>query len=196
MGRCIVVIPTYNECENLPLIAGAVNLVARSDLPAALNDVLLDAAREVHKAPRLFAARRAFPSPDIISLPLSPAADRYYEEGPSFLNRALPFGLATLVDRFRWAIATFAGAAVALLGLLPRLLSFRFNITVAKLYRRLERIEKGLDGSDREELLAELGEIDRRSAGLRVPRSLRAPYFELRQNIHDLRDRVRGSRPA
>ncbi len=182
--------------ENLPLIAGAVNLVARSDLPAALNDVLLDAAREVHKAPRLFAARRAFPSPDIISLPLSPAADRYYEEGPSFLNRALPFGLATLVHRFRWAIATFAGAAVALLGLLPRLLSFRFNITVAKLYRRLERIEKLLDGSDREELLAELGEIDRRSAGLRVPRSLRAPYFELRQNIHDLRDRVRGSRPG
>ena len=124
---------------------------------------------------RSAAARRAFPSPDIISLPLSPAADRYYEEGPSFLNRALPFGLATLVDRFRWAIATFAGAAVALLGLLPRLLSFRFNITVAKLYRRLERIEKGLDVSDREELLAELS--------LEGVRKLRNPESEARVRL-------------
>jgi hypothetical protein len=63
-----------------------------------------------------------------------------------------------------------------------------------KLYRRLERIEKVLDDADRETLLTELEEIDERSAKVRVPRNQRAPYFELRQNIHDLRDRVKGSR--
>jgi TRAP-type uncharacterized transport system substrate-binding protein len=182
--------------ENLPLIAGAVNLVARNDLPAALNDVLLDAAREIHKAPSLFSDRRAFPNPDNVSLPLSHAADSYYEKGPSLLNRVFPFWLATLVDRFRWAIATFAGSLFALVGLLPKLLSVRFNRTSRKLYRRLERIDKGLSDGDRGAFLAELEEIDVQSAALRVPHSQRASYFELRQNIHDLRDRVTGSRSA
>ncbi len=179
--------------ENLPLLAGAVNLVSRADLPAALIGVVLDAAGEVHKEPTLFSDRRAFPNPTIVSLPLSHAADMYYKEGPSRLSRALPFWLGTLVDRFRWAIATLAGSVLAVFSLLPRLLSLRFNLTLEGLYRRLERIEKGIDGSDRETLLTELEEIDRRSAELRVPRNQRAPYFELRQNIHDLRDRVTDS---
>jgi TRAP-type uncharacterized transport system substrate-binding protein len=190
--------------ENLPLLAGAMNLVSRPDLPAALIGVVLDAAGEVHKEPTLFSDRRAFPNPTIVSLPLSHAADMYYKEGPSRLSRALPFWLGTLVDRFRWAIATLAGSVLAVFSLLPRLLSLRFNLTLEGLYRRLELtleglyrrlelIEKGIDGSDRETLLTELEEIDRRSAELRVPRNQRAPYFELRQNIHDLRDRVTDS---
>jgi hypothetical protein len=172
------------------------NLVARGNLPAALVDVVLDAAREVHKEPTLFSDRRVFPNPSVVSLPLSHVADMYYEQGASRLNRVLPFWLGNLVNRFRWAIATFAGSALAIFGLLPRLLGLRFNVTLEKLYRRLERIEKGLDGGDRDRLLRELGEIDQRSARLRVPRSRRAPYFELRQNIHDLTDRVKGSRSA
>ena len=182
--------------ENLPLIAGAMNLVARDDLPAALTDAVLDAAREVHKEPTLFSSRRDFPNPTIVSLPLSHAADMYYDQGPSRLSRILPFWLGTLVDRFTWAIATFAGSVLAVFGLLPKLLSLRFNVTLERLYRRLERIEKRLDGGDRDKLLRELGEIDKRSAELRVPRNQRAPYFELRQNIHDLRDRVKGSHSA
>jgi hypothetical protein len=180
--------------EDLALLAGAMNLVAREDLPAALIHVVVDAAGEVHKEPTLFSGRRDFPNPTIVSLPLSHAADMYYEEGPSRLNRALPFWLGTLVERFRWAIATFAGSALAIFGLLPKLLGLRFTVTLRKLYRRLERIEKGLDDADRETLLTELEEIDERSAKVRVPRNQRAPYFELRQNIHDLRDRVKGSR--
>jgi TRAP-type uncharacterized transport system substrate-binding protein len=182
--------------DDLPLIAGAMNLVARDDLPVALIDVVLDAAREVHKEPTLFSGRRDFPNPTIVSLPLSHAADLYYEQGPSRLSRILPFWLATLVDRFTWAIATFAGSVLAVFSLLPRLLSLRFNVTLGRLYRHLERIEKGLDGSDRETLFAELDEIDQRSAEMRVPRNQRAPYFELRQNIHDLTDRVEGPHSA
>ncbi len=178
--------------EDIQLIAGAVNLVARNDLPAALSDVLLDAAGEVHKAPSLFSDRRAFPNPDNVSLPLGHAADRYYEEGPSFLSRIFPFWLATLINRFRWAAATFAGTVFAVFGLLPKAVGLRFNLTVQKLYLRLERVEKGLAGGDREALLAEMEEIDRRSAGIKVPHNQRAPYFELRQNVHDLTDRVQG----
>jgi TRAP-type uncharacterized transport system substrate-binding protein len=180
--------------SELPLIAGAVNLAARKDLPAALVDVVLDAAREVHKEPTVFSDRREFPNPTVVSLPLSHAAEMYFEQGPSRLSGVLPFWLSTLVNRSVWAIATFAGSVLAIFGLLPRLLGLRFTITLRRLYRRLERIEKGLDDGDREAALAELDDIDARSAELRVPRDQRPPYFELRQNIHDLRDRVRGSR--
>jgi len=65
-------------------------------------------------------------------------------------------------------------------------------MTVGRVYRRIAAIERSLSSvPDREALLAELDELDRVTAELRVPmRSLVPPWFELRQNLHDLRDRL------
>ena len=116
-----------------------------TSLSGALSDLLLMAAREVHGERGPFAKHGEFPNANLVSLPLSHAAVRYYERGPSTLWRVLPFRLATLVDRFMWVAA----------------------------------------------LLAELDDIDRISASLRVPKGFRPDYLGLRQDIHDVRSRVK-----
>jgi hypothetical protein len=55
----------------------------------------------------------------------------------------------------------------------------------------LKRIELADNTDDqRDDLLRELDAIEADSKRLPVPRMYLAPYFELRQNIHDLRDRL------
>jgi TRAP-type uncharacterized transport system substrate-binding protein len=176
---------------DLDLVGLSVQLVAPASLPGALADLLLEAAREVHGGRGPFSKAGEFPNPNLTSLPLSRAAIRYYERGPSPLWRVLPFRLATLVDRFMWVAASVASAALALFGLLPKLLSFPYKRASAVLYGRLETAEKALGtDADKTALLAELDEIDRISGTLRVPKSLRPDYLGLRQDIHDIRGRV------
>ena len=177
--------------SDLDLIGLSVQLVVPASLPGALSDLLLMAAREVHGERGPFARHGEFPNANLVSLPLSRAAVRYYERGPSPLWRVLPFRLATLVDRFMWVAASVASAALALFGLLPKLLSFPYKRASLALYQRLESAEKALGpGADKTTLLAELDEIDRISATLRVPKSLRPDYLGLRQSIHDVREHV------
>ena len=85
----------------------------------------------------------------------------------------------------------------ALLGLLavlksvPTFLNLRFSYKAVRLYRRLAVVEKRrTEGGVKAQLLQELGELDHTSEALKPTLSKLGPYFELRQNIHDVRDRV------
>jgi len=185
-------IPDTDLCQ----LAAAVNLVAEDDLAPALVDLLLDAGRQVHGGRTLYSDRGSFPSPDHTSLPLGEAADHYYTNGPSQLRRVLPFRLATIVDRFLYFAAAVGGAALAVFGLLPRLMGLRFQIAANGYWRRLEKLEKRrAGGEDRDAVLAELDEILSESAPLKIPLNLKPAYFELRQEMHDMRDRLEGRVP-
>jgi hypothetical protein len=60
-------------------------------------------------------------------------------------------------------------------------------------WRRLEKLEKQrAAGEPDEAVLAELDEILRESAEFKVPLNLKPAYFELRQEMHDMRDRLTG----
>jgi len=176
---------------DLQQLAASVNLVTDEDLPPALVDLLLDAGAAIHGGRTLYTDHGAFPSPSHISLPLSEAAAEYYRSGPSPLRRVLPFRLATIVDRFLGFAAAVGGAALAVFGVLPRLLGMPFQISANGYWRRLERLEKQHAGGEEQDLmLAELDEILRESAELKVPLNLKPAYLELRQEMHDMRDRL------
>lgn len=177
--------------SDVDLLGVSVQMIVPASFPGALSDLLLEAAREIHGLRGPFAKPGEFPNPNMVSLPLSSAAKRYYERGPSPLWRFLPFRLATLVDRFMWVAASIASAAFALFGLLPKLLGFRYQRASLALYRRLETVEKAQGAnSDKAALHAELDDIDQASTALAVPKAQRADYFGLRQNIHDVRARL------
>lgn len=193
-----VILPegAFDLARNIPdrdlhLIASTANLVTRDDMHPAAIDLLLDAARDIHRESSLFAPMGAFPTMDYTSLPLSPAAVRYYREGPSALRRILPFRAATLVDRFLVVVVPVLTAAFALIKILPAFVKLRFSVQLQQLYRQLEAVEKAPKEDKKVvEVLEELDALDRISAKLRVPRSQIGPYFEFRQNIHDVRERV------
>jgi TRAP transporter TAXI family solute receptor len=177
--------------RDVRVIAPAINLVARENLHAALVDLLLDAARKIHGRPTLLAARGTFPSEDYTSLPMNADAVRYYEKGPSGLRKYLPFWLATLVDRVVVYVVPFLVVISTAFKGVPVLNGFVFSLSSQRLYKRLKRIELADNTDDkRDDLLRELDAIEADSKRLPVPETCLAPYFELRENIHDLRDRL------
>jgi TRAP-type uncharacterized transport system substrate-binding protein len=176
---------------DLHLLAAVDNLVVRDDLHPMVVDLLLDAAKSIQQEPDLLAPRGTFPNMAHSSLPLSPAAVRFYEEGPSPLRKYLPFWLATIISRFGLIVAQVGTVALLVLKLPPSLLRIRFTMKQAGIYRQMEELEKSFAGGlDRDVVAADLDGIDRQAAELKSPRMKLSEYMELRQNIHDLRERL------
>ncbi|HXK56415.1 MAG TPA: TAXI family TRAP transporter solute-binding subunit, partial [Gammaproteobacteria bacterium] len=83
-----------NMERNLPgsetrLLSATANLVATDRLHPALVELLVYVGGRIHGAGGWFEARGEFPSPAYTDFPLSADAARFYERGPSFLQRYL-----------------------------------------------------------------------------------------------------------
>lgn len=177
--------------NDLSLLAATTNLVATMELHPAAVDLLLDAARKIHREPTLFSDRGTFPNMTQVSLPLSEAAIRFYEDGPSPMRKYLPYWLATLINRFAVVILPVAGVALMLLKSVPALLGLRFSLRSLGIYRQMEQLERRLiEGEDHEQLMAALVRISQQSSKLKAPMPQLSAYLELKQNIHDLRERI------
>lgn len=193
-----IVLPegAFDLARNIPdadlqLLASVDNLVVRTDLHPAVVDLLQDAARSIHREPTLFASRGTFPNMEHTSLPLSPEAIHYFEEGPSPLRKYLPYWLASLISRFALIVAQVGAAVWILLKMPPALLRLRFSLKQMGLYRQMEKLEgRMIEGADPAQLLAELKVIEDQSAAIHPPVAALPQYLELRQNIHDQRERI------
>ena len=179
--------------EDLQLISFATNLVVSEDLHPSIVDLLLSVGREIHGNATLFTSAGRFPSAEHSSLPLSPAATRFFKDGPSPIHKLVPFWLASLIDRFFVVICTVATASVAAFSILPRLLTAKFDLSLILLSKQLVRIENSSQSSeDKSELLEATDKLLARSAELRPPTTKTARYLEFRQSVHDTRDRLKA----
>lgn len=196
VGHVVVPEGLYDLGRNLPdadlhLVAPADNLVVRSDVHPAIVDVLLDAARVIHREPSLFGDRGSFPNMRHTSLPLAEAAVRFYEQGPPGWRKYFPYWLATLISRFALIAAQVGAVVLVLLKGIPALLRGRFTAKSTGIYKRMESLENSLmTGADWSSSRAELNELHGEIASLKAPRFMLTEYLELRQNHHDLRERM------
>lgn len=196
VGQVVVPEGLYDLARNLPdsdlqLVAPADNLVVRADIHPALMDLFLDAAAAIHREPTLFGDRGTFPNMRHTSLPLSAAAVRFYEQGPPVWRQYLPYWLASLVDRFALIVAQVGAAVLLLIKGGPALLRLRFTTQSMALYKKMEALERELmAGADWEETMAGLRGLQDQVSALVVPRMVLTDYLELRQNLHDLRERM------
>ncbi len=85
--------------RNLNLVALTTQLVARSDMHPALINLLLMAAKEVHKTGGEFEPDGEFPTPKYLDFNLNSDAEQFYKFGPPFLQCYLPFWIAILLSR-------------------------------------------------------------------------------------------------
>jgi TRAP-type uncharacterized transport system substrate-binding protein len=183
--------------QDLTLVAPTVQLIAPADVPPAIVDLLLEAAQEIHREPTFFSERGEFPSMKHVSLPLHESAIHFFEDGPPALRKALPYWAATLVDRFATFIVAVAGAAMALLSILPRLLGIPMQIRLKKWLAEMVEIEKeSMAGGDVAALIDRLDALDRASVDVPVFRFQLNSYLEYRQLIYDGRDRLRLRLPG
>jgi TRAP-type uncharacterized transport system substrate-binding protein len=178
--------------RDLQLLAARAQLIVSDLFPPALADLLLQAALEIHGGATPFSSRGEFPDPETAPLPLNRAADNFYTNGPSKLMKVLPFRLAAWVNRFLAAAVALATAAVSLFKIIPGLVSLPFRMKIKRGFGDLQALERSAAaGTDKKTLLDELARVDESTAGIRPPmRSLVSQWLELRQYLHDMRDRL------
>jgi TRAP-type uncharacterized transport system substrate-binding protein len=174
------------------MIAPTTMLVARESTHPALIQLFVQAAHKIHSEPGWIARAGQFPSAQNIELPLAREAERYYRNGPPFLQRYLPFWLANLIDRMWVALLSIIAILIPLARIVPPLYTFRVRSKVFRWYRQLRAIENDIGRGERprEELFAELDKLDGKAERITVPLSYTDELYDLRTHIRLVRERL------
>jgi TRAP-type uncharacterized transport system substrate-binding protein len=180
--------------HDVEVIATTASLVIRPGAHRALIPLLIESAREQLYQGGLLAGPEEFPSAHGVEAPLADEARHYFERGPSFFYRALPF-------RYAFAATRLVILLIPLLTLLYPLFrsagpTYRWVIQrrVYRWYRVLRRLEKRIDASGDaarlERIHEELERVGDEIRATHVPARYGASLFALRAHHRLLLDRL------
>jgi TRAP-type uncharacterized transport system substrate-binding protein len=174
------------------LVAATASLVAHEDLHPALVQLLLQAARQVHGSAGWFAASNEFPNAGSSEFPLSAEAERFFRNGPPWLQRYLPFWLANFIDRMWFVLLPLLGLLLPLSRLLPPLVELRVRSRVFRWYAHLREVERAIErpGAEVQQALDELARIEAQVERIGVPLSYTHELYTLRSHIQLVRRRA------
>jgi len=181
--------------HDVTLLAPAASLVAREGIHPTLVDLLLLAANEVHHQGDLFSERGTFPSRDHLEFPINQEANRYLSTGPPWLQRHLPFWLATFLDRMAIMLIPLLTLLIPLARILPPVLDWRIRRRIYRWYDELLHVENEAttiqEPDGRRILLSRLDHIEAKLMNLAVPRHRADLVIGLRAHVKLIRDRLR-----
>jgi TRAP transporter TAXI family solute receptor len=186
--------------RNLPdrdvhLLSPTAALVGREGLHDAFPALFIEAARAIFAHGGLFEAEGEFPSPRGIEVPLSKAAEHYFREGPSFLYRVLPFGVAAVVDRLKILLLPLITLLFPLFKLTPPLYRWRIRSKIYRWYKQIRQVDHRITaappGADLAPLVAELVAVQREVEAVRVPASYMGEYYTLCSHLDWVLQRAR-----
>ena len=185
--------------KNLPshdvwLIGPTVELVARPDLNAAVSDLVLEAASQVHGKATMFQNQGEFPAPLVHEFTISADALRYYKSGKTFLYRKLPFWIASLANRILVAFVPMVLVLIPGLRLIPAAYKWRSQLRIYRWYRKLlvleREVARDLPPAEAAAVLHRLNEIERVVTHMKVPASFANQFYGLREHIDYVRERL------
>ncbi len=177
------------------LLATTAALIVRKDLHPELANLLAQAALEVHNPPmldangesRIFQRAGTFPISADQEFPLSPDAARVYKSGKPFLQRYLPFWLATWLDQLALMMLPIIGVLLPALRLAPTLYAWRVRMKITVWYRKLVTLESEIGShSSPAEIAAAIREIDRMERAINrrpIPVAYVHQLYELRSHL-------------
>jgi TRAP transporter TAXI family solute receptor len=172
---------------DVDLVAPMATIVAREHTHPALIDLLLGAAVEVHRQAGLFQRPGEFPNSRQVDFPLSPEADRFYKSGTRFLQRYLPFWLATLIERTLVLLVPLVAIVLPVMRFAPALYAWRVRSRIYRWYGQLSFLERELDDDPdartRADWLAELERIEDRVHRIPTPLAFANLLYMLREHI-------------
>ncbi len=182
--------------HDVPLIAPTTSLLTREGMHPALVQLFVQAAGRIHGEAGWISGAGRFPTAQSTEFPLAREAERYYRSGPPLLQRYLPFWMANLIDRMWVALFSIIAVLIPLSRIVPPLYRFRVRSRVFRWYRHLRQIEEriGRDGTDADELLAELDRLESRTGKITVPLSYTEELYALRIHIGMVRTRLLEAR--
>lgn len=177
---------------NLPpqeteLVGPTVELIARDGLDAAISDLLISAAQEIHRPAGMYRKAGEFPTPREGDFPVSEDAQRFYRSGTPFLYKKLPFWMASLIDRFLVVLVPLIVVLIPAFRLLPTIYRWRVRSRIYKWYGLLMAIEREMlahpSAEDHEKIRKRLDEITEAVNNLRTPVAYADQLYVLRDHI-------------
>lgn len=175
------------------LLASAALLVAGPSAHQTLRALLVHTAHDIHDQETPYVQEVDFPSSQFSDIPLASEAQRYYEHGPSFLQRYLPFWVADLADRLKVMLIPLITIMFPLMKIAPPTYRWRIRSKIYKWYKDLKKAE-GLhsDASQRDldEALKLLDDMDHEAKHTPVPLSYTDALYNLRMHISLVRDKL------
>ena len=178
--------------QDIRLLATTANLVVRDELHPALAYLLLEAARQVHRPPSIIDRPGDFPSPVGTDFPLASEAERYFKNGPPFLQSYLPFWAANYVQRLLLMLVPLAAILLPLIRALPEVISWRRQSLLYRRYGELKFLEQDLasrklDDRERLEARAKLDRIEDEVIRTKLPLDFTDRVYTLRQHVDYVR---------
>ena len=180
--------------RDLTLVAPTTQLLARSELHPALINLLLEAAKVVHKFGGEFEREGEFPTPKYLDFKLSAEAERFYRHGPPFLQRYLPFWIAILVSRMAILLLPLVAVVLPLFKLMPLIYRWRMRSKIYRWYSKLREFDPERhkeEGTERlQEYLVKLEGLEEKVSNISVPLSYSEELYHLRMHIDLLRSKL------
>ena len=180
--------------QDLRLLATTANLLSRDTLHPAIVSLLMQVLKEVHGRGGWFESPGEFPSSRYLPLPLDEQAKRYFEHGPPFLQRYLPFWAATFIDRTKIMLLPLLGLLIPLFKVAPPLYRWRMRARIYRWYDQLEEVDRRAASQpppDAEVLLATLRRLEEEVRDVKVPLAFSDQLYHLRLHIDFVRREVR-----
>ncbi len=184
---------------DIVLIATTNVVLVRKEIHPAIIDLLAQTMSRVHSVPGIFQRIDEFPTQTDPEYPIAEEARDFYRNGPSFLNRYLPFWVTNYVKRAIAVLVTVIAIVLPLFSYAPRIYRWLVEYRLRGLYRRLRAIEANSHKvTIAPEFLALEGAIeslDREIINLGVPMRHSDLYFSIKSHLNLVRIRI-GMRHA
>ncbi|RFU45675.1 TAXI family TRAP transporter solute-binding subunit [Paraburkholderia sp. DHOC27] len=183
--------------NDVTLLAATALLVSKDSLHPAFIYLLLDAAKNVHGGEDYFTPLGKFPNLNSEEFPVSEESERYFKSGRPFLQRYLPFWLASFVERRLLILLPFMALLLGLLQALPKMVEARFKRRLVVWYREIKALEDEVwKYSDRPSAAQvtqwrrEIESIDAHASTIRMPQRYFHDVYALKQAISIVRGRI------
>jgi hypothetical protein len=149
----------------------------------------------VHGSAALFRKAGEFPAPLEHEFRISPDALRYYASGRSYLYRAFPYWVASLITRVLAVLLPLGLILVPAAKVIPAVYRWRIESRLYRWYRVLLDLERAAwrsprDPQRRAELLRRLDHVENSINHLKVPAFCGNLFYELRAHVRFVRETV------
>ena len=180
--------------DDMEVIATTASLVTKPDFHSALFPLLISSLREQLYQGGLLAEPERFPSPHGVEAPLADSALQYFEQGPSFFYRWLPYRYAHAATRLSIILLPFLTLLYPLLRSAGPIYRWVNQRRIYRWYSVLEGVEKEMDEStdtmNLDSICNKLEKVEEEIRDIHVPSRFGADLFALRTHHRLLFERL------
>lgn len=174
--------------EDINLLSTTASLVIRNDFSEELTRLVLKSIKEVHNTKGLFQKENQFPNAHNITMPINEEAQRYHENGDTWLEKIFPYWIASNLDRLKILLIPLITLSIPLLkGAFP-LYRWSIRSKIYRWYNELQDFDLSLEKlSSKEELKQRLDELEKLKREIKeetkVPLSYMGEYYDLIMHV-------------